>query len=156
MTPVEVCDEVTAAGLRGRGGAGFPTGRKWRSALDQPRAHKYLICNADEGDPGALIERAVLESDPLRVIEGMLIAAYASGATKGYVYCRAEHPLAIERLREAIFQCRAAGPLGKDHLGTLVDFDITIKQGAGAFVCGEETAILTSIDPRGAHRAVHR
>ena len=146
MTPGEVCDEVTAAGLRGRGGAGFPTGQKWRIAHDQPRAQKYLICNADEGDPGAFMDRAVLESDPFRVIEGMVIAAYAIGATKGYVYCRAEYPLAIERLREAIFQCRSAGLLGRNILGSLVDFDITIKQGAGAFVCGEETAILASIE----------
>jgi len=146
MTPVEVCDEVVASGLRGRGGAGFPTGQKWKLALEQPRAQKYLICNADEGDPGAFMDRAVLESDPFRVIEGMVVAAYAIGATKGYVYCRAEYPLAIERLGEAIFQCRAAGLLGKDILGSLVDFDITIKQGAGAFVCGEETAILASIE----------
>ena len=146
MTPAEVCDEMEASGLRGRGGAGFPTGRKWRVALDQRRAQKYLICNADEGDPGAFMDRAVLESDPFRVVEGMLIAAYAIGATKGYVYCRAEYPLAIERLRAAIEQCRRAGLLGRDIFGSLVDFDITIKQGAGAFVCGEETAILASIE----------
>ncbi len=146
MTPAEVCDEVTEAGLRGRGGAGFPTGRKWRIALDQPRAQKYLICNADEGDPGAFMDRALLESDPFRVIEGMLIGAYAIGASKGYVYCRAEYPLAIERLRTAIQQCRRIGLLGKDILGSLFDFDITIKMGAGAFVCGEETAILASIE----------
>ena len=146
MTPAEVCDEMIASGLRGRGGAGFPTGQKWKIALDQPRAQKYLICNADEGDPGAFMDRAVLESDPFRVVEGMLIAAYAIGATEGYVYCRAEYPLAIERLREAIFQCRAAGLLGRDIAGSLVDFDITIKMGAGAFVCGEETAILASIE----------
>ena len=112
MTPGEVCDEVEESGLRGRGGAGFPTGRKWRVALDQPRARKYLVCNADEGDPGAFMDRAVLESDPFRVVEGMLIAAYAIGATQGYVYCRAEYPLAVERLREAIDQCRQAGLLG--------------------------------------------
>ncbi len=146
MTPEEVCDEVIDSGLRGRGGAGFPTGRKWKVALEQPRAQKYLICNADEGDPGAFMDRAVLESDPFRVIEGMLIAAYAIGATRGYVYCRAEYPLAIERLAEAIHQCRLAGLLGRDILGSLVDFDITIKKGAGAFVCGEETAILASIE----------
>ncbi len=146
MTPAEVCDEVTASGLRGRGGAGFPTGQKWRVAHDQARSQKYLICNADEGDPGAFMDRAVLESDPFRVVEGMLIAAYAIGATKGYVYCRAEYPLAIERLGEAIRQCRAAGLLGSNILGSLVDFDITIKKGAGAFVCGEETAILASIE----------
>ena len=146
MTPAEVCDLVTEAGLRGRGGAGFPTGRKWRVALDQRRAQKYLICNADEGDPGAFMDRALLESDPFRVVEGMLIAAYAIGATKGYVYCRAEYPLAVEALRDAIAQCRAAGLLGRDILGSLVDFDVTIKMGAGAFVCGEETAILASIE----------
>jgi NADH:ubiquinone oxidoreductase subunit F (NADH-binding)/Pyruvate/2-oxoacid:ferredoxin oxidoreductase delta subunit len=146
MTPAEVCDEVIAAGLRGRGGGGFATGRKWKIALEQSRAQKYLICNADEGDPGAFMDRALLESDPFRVIEGMIVAAYAIGATKGYVYCRAEYPLAVERLDEAIFQCRAAGLLGRDILGSLVDFDITIKQGAGAFVCGEETAILASIE----------
>jgi NADH:ubiquinone oxidoreductase subunit F (NADH-binding)/Pyruvate/2-oxoacid:ferredoxin oxidoreductase delta subunit len=146
MTPEEVCDEVIASGLRGRGGAGFPTGWKWKVALEQPRAQKYLICNADEGDPGAFMDRAVLESDPFRVIEGMLIAAYAIGATKGYVYCRAEYPLAIERLGEAMRQCRATGLLGHDIFGSLVDFDITIKKGAGAFVCGEEKAILASIE----------
>ncbi|NLE21957.1 MAG: NADH-quinone oxidoreductase subunit NuoF [Actinobacteria bacterium] len=146
MTPAEVCDEVIASGLRGRGGAGFPTGQKWKVAHEQPKAQKYLICNADEGDPGAFMDRAVLESDPFRVVEGMLIAAYAIGATKGYVYCRAEYPLAIERLGEAIRQCRAAGLLGHNILDSLVDFDITIKMGAGAFVCGEETAILASIE----------
>ncbi|HQM11292.1 MAG TPA: NADH-ubiquinone oxidoreductase-F iron-sulfur binding region domain-containing protein [Polyangiaceae bacterium] len=146
LTPEEVCDEVERAGLRGRGGAGFPTGKKWRVALRTPSAQKYLICNADEGDPGAFMDRALLESDPFRIIEGMLIAAYAIGATQGYVYCRAEYPLAIERLEKAIAQCREAGLLGKNILGSLVDFDITIKQGAGAFVCGEETAILHSIE----------
>lgn len=146
MTPQEVCDEVERSGLRGRGGAGFPTGRKWRVALGTPSSQKYLICNADEGDPGAFMDRAVLESDPFRVLEGMLIAAYAIGATQGYVYCRAEYPLAIERLEKAIAQCREAGLLGRNILGSLVDFDVTIKQGAGAFVCGEETAILHSIE----------
>jgi NADH:ubiquinone oxidoreductase subunit F (NADH-binding)/Pyruvate/2-oxoacid:ferredoxin oxidoreductase delta subunit len=146
MTPAEVCDEVSEAGLRGRGGAGFATGRKWRIALDQPRAQKYLICNADEGDPGAFMDRAILESDPFRVIEGMLIAAYAIGATSGYVYCRAEYPLAIERLQDAIAQCRQAGLLGRNIFGSLVDFDIAVKTGAGAFVCGEETAIMASIE----------
>jgi NADH:ubiquinone oxidoreductase subunit F (NADH-binding)/Pyruvate/2-oxoacid:ferredoxin oxidoreductase delta subunit len=146
MTRQEVCEEVIASGLRGRGGAGFPTGQKWKVALDQARGQKYLICNADEGDPGAFMDRAVLESDPFRVLEGMLIAAYAIGATKGYVYCRAEYPLAVQRLREAIRQCRAAGLLGHDILGSLVDFDVTMKMGAGAFVCGEETAIIASIE----------
>ena len=146
MTREEVCETVTASGLRGRGGAGFPTGQKWKVALNTPAAQKYLICNADEGDPGAFMDRAVLESDPFRVVEGMLIAAYAIGATKGYVYCRAEYPLAIVRLQEAITQCRTAGLLGGNILGSLTDFDIIIKQGAGAFVCGEETAILASIE----------
>ena len=146
MTREEVCDTVTASGLRGRGGAGFPTGQKWKIALTTPRAQKYLICNADEGDPGAFMDRAVLESDPFRVVEGMLIAAYAIGASKGYVYCRAEYPLAIQRLQDAIDQCRRAGFLGTNIFGSLTDFDITIKQGAGAFVCGEETAILASIE----------
>ncbi len=146
MTREEVCDTVTASGLRGRGGAGFPTGQKWKIALATPRAQKYLICNADEGDPGAFMDRAVLEGDPFRVVEGMLIAAYAIGASKGYIYCRAEYPLAIHRLQDAIDQCRRAGLLGTNILGSLTDFDITIKQGAGAFVCGEETAILASIE----------
>jgi NADH:ubiquinone oxidoreductase subunit F (NADH-binding)/(2Fe-2S) ferredoxin len=146
MTPREVCGMVADSGLRGRGGAGFPTGQKWKVALDVPAAQKYLICNADEGDPGAFMDRAVLEGDPFRVIEGMLIAAYAIGASKGYIYCRAEYPLAIQRLQDAISQCRKAGLLGANILGSLTDFDITIKQGAGAFVCGEETAILASIE----------
>jgi NADH:ubiquinone oxidoreductase subunit F (NADH-binding)/Pyruvate/2-oxoacid:ferredoxin oxidoreductase delta subunit len=146
MTPEEVCNEVLASGLRGRGGAGFPTGQKWNIARQTPRAQKYLICNADEGDPGAFMDRAVLESDPFFVLEGMLIAAYAIGASKGYIYCRAEYPLAIERLTQAIAQCRRVGLLGNNILGSLFSFDITIKQGAGAFVCGEETAILASIE----------
>jgi NADH:ubiquinone oxidoreductase subunit F (NADH-binding)/Pyruvate/2-oxoacid:ferredoxin oxidoreductase delta subunit/(2Fe-2S) ferredoxin len=146
LTPQEVCDLVAASGLSGRGGAGFPTGQKWRVALDTPAAQKYLICNADEGDPGAFMDRAILEGDPFRVIEGMLIAAYAVGASQGYIYCRAEYPLAITRLKEAIAQCRAAGLLGRNILGSLVDFDISIIEGAGAFVCGEETAILASIE----------
>jgi NADH:ubiquinone oxidoreductase subunit F (NADH-binding)/Pyruvate/2-oxoacid:ferredoxin oxidoreductase delta subunit len=154
MTREEVCETVLASGLRGRGGAGFPTGQKWKVALQTPATQKYLICNADEGDPGAFMDRAVLEGDPFRVVEGMLIAAYAIGATKGYVYCRAEYPLAIERLENAISQCRQAGLLGPNILGSLFDFDITIKQGAGAFVCGEETAILASIEGgRGMPRA---
>jgi NADH:ubiquinone oxidoreductase subunit F (NADH-binding)/Pyruvate/2-oxoacid:ferredoxin oxidoreductase delta subunit len=146
MTAEEVCNEVLASGLRGRGGAGFPTGQKWNIARQTPRAQKYLICNADEGDPGAFMDRAVLESDPFFVLEGMLIAAYAIGASKGYIYCRAEYPLAIERLADAIEQCRSVGLLGNNILGSLFSFDIIIKQGAGAFVCGEETAILASIE----------
>jgi NADH:ubiquinone oxidoreductase subunit F (NADH-binding)/Pyruvate/2-oxoacid:ferredoxin oxidoreductase delta subunit len=146
MTSEEVCNEVLASGLRGRGGAGFPTGQKWNIARQTPRAQKYLICNADEGDPGAFMDRAVLESDPFFVIEGMLIAAYAIGASKGNIYCRAEYPLAVERLTDAIAQCRKVGLLGDNIMGSLFSFDITIKQGAGAFVCGEETAILASIE----------
>jgi NADH:ubiquinone oxidoreductase subunit F (NADH-binding) len=146
MTRAEVCNLVAESGLRGRGGAGFPTGQKWKIALGTPAAKKYLICNADEGDPGAFMDRAVLEGDPFRVIEGMLIAAYAIGASKAYIYCRAEYPLAIQRLEGALAQCRAAGLLGHNILGSLTDLDIVIKQGAGAFVCGEETAILASID----------
>jgi len=154
MTPSEVVDHVLRSGLRGRGGGGFPTGQKWKIALEQPRAQKYLICNADEGDPGAFMDRAVLESDPFRVLEGMIIAAYAIGAGQGYIYCRAEYPLALERLHDAIGQCRKAGLLGHDILGSLFSFDITIKMGAGAFVCGEETAILASIEGgRGMPRA---
>ncbi len=154
MTPAEVVDEVLKSGLRGRGGGGFPTGQKWKIALEQPRAQKYLICNADEGDPGAFMDRAVLESDPFRLLEGMLIAAYAIGASQGYIYCRAEYPLALDRLYDAIAQLRAVGLLGRDILGSLFSFDIIIKQGAGAFVCGEETAILASIEGgRGMPRA---
>ena len=146
MTREEVCETVIASGLRGRGGAGFPTGQKWKVALNTPAAMKYLICNADEGDPGAFMDRAILEGDPFRVLEGMLIAAHAIGASKGYIYCRAEYPLAIARLRDAIAQCREAGLLGTNILDSLTDFDVIIKQGAGAFVCGEETAILASIE----------
>jgi NADH:ubiquinone oxidoreductase subunit F (NADH-binding)/Pyruvate/2-oxoacid:ferredoxin oxidoreductase delta subunit len=154
MTPEEVVGEVLDAGLKGRGGAGFPTGQKWKVAQQTPRTQKYVICNADEGDPGAFMDRAVLESDPFRVLEGMLIGAYAIGATKGYIYCRAEYPLAIERLDDAIAQCRAAGLLGNNILGSMFSLDIKIKQGAGAFVCGEETAILASIEGgRGMPRA---
>jgi NADH:ubiquinone oxidoreductase subunit F (NADH-binding)/Pyruvate/2-oxoacid:ferredoxin oxidoreductase delta subunit len=146
MTPAEVCDEVLASGLRGRGGAGFPTGQKWRVAHDTVSAQKYIICNADEGDPGAFMDRAVLEGDPFRVLEGMVIAAYAVGASQGYIYCRAEYPHALKRLRGAIDQCREAGLLGNNIFDSLFSFDVKIKKGAGAFVCGEETAILASIE----------
>jgi NADH:ubiquinone oxidoreductase subunit F (NADH-binding)/Pyruvate/2-oxoacid:ferredoxin oxidoreductase delta subunit len=148
MTPAEVCDEMTESGLRGRGGAGFPTGRKWRVAHDQVSAEKYVICNADEGDPGAFMDRAVLEGDPYRVLEGLSIAAYAVGARHGYIYCRAEYPLAIERLEAAIARLREAGLLGDNILDSQFSFDIRIKPGAGAFVCGEETAIIASIEGR--------
>jgi len=143
-----VCETMIASGLRGRGGAGFLTGRKWRIAHDQVSAEKYVICNADEGDPGAFMDRAVLEGDPYRVLEGLSIAAYAVGARHGYIYCRAEYPLAIERLEAAIASLREAGLLGENILDSQFAFDIKIKQGAGAFVCGEETAIIASIEGR--------
>ena len=145
-TPAEVCDDVEQAGLRGRGGGGFPTGRKWKFALNTASEQKYLICNADEGDPGAFMDRAVIEGDPHRLVEGMAIAAYAIAASKAYVYIRAEYPLAIERLRDAITQANAYGLLGENILGTGFDLHITIKMGAGAFVCGEETALIHSIE----------
>ncbi|MDY0109881.1 MAG: NADH-ubiquinone oxidoreductase-F iron-sulfur binding region domain-containing protein [Candidatus Krumholzibacteria bacterium] len=145
-TPAEVCDEVLASGLRGRGGGGFPTGRKWKFALAERAPQKYLICNADEGDPGAFMDRAVCESDPHRLIEGMAIAAYGIGATKAYIYIRAEYPLAVRRLEAAMAQAKAYNFLGKDILGSGFDLDIIIKMGAGAFVCGEETALMHSIE----------
>ncbi len=144
-TPEGVCDMVLRAGLRGRGGGGFPTGRKWELARAAEGTQKYLICNADEGDPGAFMDRAVIEGDPHRLVEGMIIAAYAIGATKAYVYIRAEYPLAITRLKKALAQAEAAGILGDDVLGSGVSLHIAIKQGAGAFVCGEETALIHSI-----------
>lgn len=145
-TPQNVIDDMLASGLRGRGGGGFPTGRKWQFALDQKADQKYLICNADEGDPGAFMDRAMLEGDPHRVIEGMIIGAYAIGASKGYIYCRAEYPLAIRRLESSLKEARAYGLLGANILGSGFSFDIRIKKGAGAFVCGEETALLNSIE----------
>ncbi|HOX27283.1 MAG TPA: NADH-ubiquinone oxidoreductase-F iron-sulfur binding region domain-containing protein [Candidatus Krumholzibacteria bacterium] len=145
-TPEQVCDEVLASGLRGRGGGGFPTGRKWKMALAEKATQKYLICNADEGDPGAFMDRAVGESDPHRLIEGIAIAAFGIGATKAYIYIRAEYPLAVRRLEIAISQAKAYGLLGKNILGSGVDLEIIIKMGAGAFVCGEETALMHSIE----------
>ncbi len=145
-TPADVCDLVEKSGLRGRGGGGFPTGRKWKFALNTNSERKYLVCNADEGDPGAFMDRAVIEGDPHRLIEGMCIAGYAIGANKGYVYIRAEYPLAIERLKKAIGQAREYGVLGQNILDSGFNFDIVIKQGAGAFVCGEETALIHSIE----------
>jgi NADH:ubiquinone oxidoreductase subunit F (NADH-binding)/NAD-dependent dihydropyrimidine dehydrogenase PreA subunit/(2Fe-2S) ferredoxin len=145
-TPAEVCDMVEAAGLRGRGGGGFPTGRKWRMALEAGSDQKYMICNADEGDPGAFMDRAVIEGDPHRLVEGLAIAAYAIGATKAYVYIRAEYPLAIRRLNDAIAQAESYGLLGANILDSGMDLRIFIKQGAGAFVCGEETALIHSIE----------
>jgi NADH-quinone oxidoreductase subunit F len=146
MKPEEVIEEVKRSGLRGRGGGGFPTGVKWSFCKATPGDHKYLICNADEGDPGAFMDRSVLEGDPYGVIEGMMIAAYAIGCDFGYVYCRAEYPLAIKRLQLAIDTCYAKGILGKNCMGLGFDFDMRIKAGAGAFVCGEETALMASIE----------
>jgi len=144
----QLCEMVESSGLRGRGGGGFPTGTKWKFALGAEGDQKYLICNADEGDPGAFMDRAIIEGDPHRLVEGMALAAYAIGATKAYVYLRAEYPLAIERLELALQQAREAGILGKDVLGSGFSLDIVIKMGAGAFVCGEETALIRSIEGR--------
>jgi NADH-quinone oxidoreductase subunit F len=146
MTPEAVIAEIELAGLRGRGGAGFPTATKWKLCRQAKGDSKYLICNADEGDPGAFMNRALLESDPHSVLEGILIGAYAIGAGEGFIYTRAEYPLAIKRLEGAIEQARAAGLLGKDILGSGFAFDIKIIEGAGAFVCGEETAMIASIE----------
>ncbi len=146
MGPESVIAEVREAGLRGRGGAGFPTYKKWEICRSAPGSTKYLICNADEGDPGAFMNRSLLEGDPHAVLEGMLIAAYAIGAAHGYIYIRAEYPLAVARLHKALGQMRACGLLGKNILGSGFDFDITIKEGAGAFVCGEETALIASLE----------
>lgn len=146
MQPIEVIKEITASGLRGRGGGGFPTGKKWELAHAQKSDVKYVICNADEGDPGAFMDRSVLESDPYRIIEGMIIAGYAIGASYGYIYCRAEYPLAISRLENTIKACHYYGLLGNNILGSGFNFHIKVKKGAGAFVCGEETALIASIE----------
>ncbi len=146
MRPYTVIDIVRGSGLRGRGGAGFPTGLKWGFVFDQPGPKKYVICNADEGDPGAFMDRSVLEGDPHRIIEGMLIGAYAMGADEGYIYCRAEYPLAIKHLRIAIQAATERNYLGSNILGTDFSFTLHIKEGAGAFVCGEETALMHSIE----------
>ncbi len=146
MTPQDVVKEVLASGLRGRGGGGFPSAKKWELAALEKADKKYLVCNADEGDPGAFMDRAVLESDPHRVVEGMIIAAYAMGASEGYIYCRAEYPLAIKRLEKTIHDAKEYGLLGKNILGSSFSFSLKIKKGAGAFVCGEETALLNSIE----------
>jgi bidirectional [NiFe] hydrogenase diaphorase subunit len=153
MTPSEVVQEVTKSGLRGRGGAGYPTGLKWSTVAKAVGKQKYVICNADEGDPGAFMDRSVLESDPHRVLEGMLIAAYAVGASEGYIYVRAEYPLAIKRLRTAIRQAERIGLLGASICGTRFSFHVDLRLGAGAFVCGEETALIASVEgKRGAPR----
>jgi NADH-quinone oxidoreductase subunit F/NADP-reducing hydrogenase subunit HndC len=146
MTPQEVIEEVKKSGLRGRGGAGFPTGLKWQFASQPASDKKYVVCNADEGDPGAFMDRSVLEGDPHRIIEGMAVCGYAIGADEGYAYVRAEYPLAIKRLRRAIAQAEEFGFLGDNIFGSSFNFTLHIKEGAGAFVCGEETALLQSIE----------
>ena len=146
MGPEEVIKNVLESGLRGRGGAGFPTGRKWQFARAAKGEPKYIVCNADEGDPGAFMDRALLEGDPHLVIEGMIIGAYAIGSDKGFIYVRAEYPIAIEHTHIALEQAREAGLLGKNILGCGLDFDIEVRQGAGAFVCGEETSLIASIE----------
>ena len=146
MSPAAVIEEMKKSGLRGRGGGGFPTGLKWSFCAASPGNKKYVICNADEGDPGAFMDRSILEGDPHAVLEGMMIGAYAMGADEGYIYCRAEYPLAIKRLQTAIHQATEYGLLGANVLGTDFSFDLHIKEGAGAFVCGEETALMASIE----------
>jgi len=146
MTPAQVIETVLASGLRGRGGAGFPAARKWSFVAARQGPDKFLICNADEGDPGAFMNRRVLESDPHAVLEGMVIAAYSAGIHQGYIYCRAEYPIAVKTLNIAIQQARALGLLGENILGSGFSFDLEVRMGAGAFVCGEETALMASIE----------
>ncbi|MCD6384274.1 NADH-quinone oxidoreductase subunit NuoF [Candidatus Sumerlaeota bacterium] len=146
MTPEQVIQEITASGLRGRGGGGFPTGIKWKYCRQAPGKEHYVICNADEGDPGAFMDRSIIEGDPHSVLEGMAIAAYAVGAKQGYIYVRMEYPLAVKRFKLAIQQARDYGLLGKDILGCGFDFDVEVRRGAGAFVCGESTALMASLE----------
>ncbi len=146
MTDEQVCKEILDSGLRGRGGGGFPTGRKWEMARIQPKGKKYIVCNGDEGDPGAFMDRSVMEGNPHAVIEGMMIAGRGIGADEGYVYVRAEYPLAVARVRKAVADAEAAGLLGENILGTGFNFTVHVMEGAGAFVCGEETALLASIE----------
>ncbi len=146
MTPEEVIETIEKSGLRGRGGAGFPTGKKWALTKAATGKQKYVVCNADEGDPGAFMDRSILEGDPHSVLEAMMIAGYAIGANQGYIYVRAEYPIAVERFQTAIKQAREYGILGKNILGSSFEFDVDIRLGAGAFVCGEETALLESIE----------
>lgn len=148
MSPQDVIDEIKRSGLRGRGGAGFPTGEKWQICRHASGTAKYVICNADEGDPGAFMDRAILESDPQSVIEGMIIAGYAVGAAKGYIYVRIEYPLAVERAQIALRQAKELGLLGNNIMGSGFDFEIEVTQGSGAFVCGEETALIASLEGR--------
>ena len=144
--PADVVEEIKRSGLRGRGGAGFPTGVKWEAGMNAAEGRKYMVCNADEGDPGAFMDRSVLEGDPHVVLEAMAIAAYAIGSDEGYIYVRAEYPIAVKRLEIAIEQAREYGLLGEDIFGTGFNFNINIRLGAGAFVCGEETALMQSIE----------
>ncbi len=146
LSPDDVIDIVMKSGLRGRGGAGFSTAKKWQLTQTKSDPIKYLTCNADEGDPGAFMNRRVLEGDPHSVLEGMIIAAYAIGARNGYIYCRAEYPIAVKMLNIGIQQAHSMGLLGKNILGTDFSFDIEVRMGAGAFVCGEETALIASIE----------
>lgn len=146
MTPEEVCKEISDANLRGRGGGGYPAGKKWLQVLSYDSDMKYVVCNGDEGDPGAFMDRSLMEGDPHNIIEGMAIAAYATGASEGYIYVRAEYPLAVARLNKAIEQARKIGLLGKNILGTSLNFELHVNQGAGAFVCGEGSALIASIE----------
>jgi len=156
MQPDEIIDQITQSGLRGRGGAGFPTGRKWRSCRDAHGDVKYVICNADEGDPGAYMDRSIIESNPHSVLEGMVIGAYAIGSHQGYIYVRQEYPLAVKHFRRALQQAEAYGFLGRDILGSGFDFNVKVNRGGGAFVCGESTALVASIEGRtGEPRAKH-
>jgi NADH:ubiquinone oxidoreductase subunit F (NADH-binding)/(2Fe-2S) ferredoxin len=148
MTPEQVIEQVKTSGLRGRGGAGFPTGQKWQFAREASGNGKYIVCNADEGDPGAFMDRSIIESDPHSVLEGMIVGAYAIGAGHGYIYIREEYPLAMKRLHIAIDQARGYGLLGEDILSSGFDFDVTVHRGAGAFVCGEETSLIASLEGR--------
>ena len=149
ISPEKVIEEIKASGLRGRGGAGFPTGRKWEQCREAPGDEKYVICNADEGDPGAYMDRSVLEGNPHLVLEGMMIGAWAAGAWQGYVYVRNEYPLAVKHIRTAIGQAREMGILGENILGTPFSFDVEVARGGGAFVCGESTALMASLEGKG-------
>ncbi|UCG79775.1 MAG: NAD(P)H-dependent oxidoreductase subunit E, partial [Desulfobacterales bacterium] len=148
MKPMEVIEAIEASGLRGRGGGGFPAGRKWRSCREAPGIVKYVIANGDEGDPGAFMDRSLMEGDPHSIIEGMIIGAYAIGASQGFIYVRNEYPIAVEHLSTAIENAHSYGLLGEDILGTGFDFTIEISRGAGAFVCGESTALMNSLEGR--------
>ena len=146
MSAEQICEEITNSDLRGRGGAGFPTGRKWAQVRDQKNPVKYIVCNADEGDPGAFMDRSVMEGDPHKMLEGMIIAGVATGAHEAYIYIRAEYPLAVSRLKTAIQQAEERGYLGRNIMGSGFDFKININLGAGAFVCGEGSALTASIE----------